>query len=510
MDVANLPPELQAMFAGAQVAKETNKFGPNVWDRIWPHRSACKPNAKGEHTVRPWDWTLEPGEVDARCVVAQLPTQILVHNVNFGWKESKGKTFFLREKVRCVSRTWVFDKKLAVWKMEGTGVACPFCKILGESRFKLIQVGGVLDIRAQRGEALRDESGQVLDNPPRMLLLESDASQQAISAGIRERVVRGRPAIGTIFVVSRGSDQNSARVGTTWLPDLDHDVPESEIKKIYFPIDVNFAFPVLDGKAKNQFDHKEVETIVHAILERHIFLCIKHKAAFTGNFVGFDEYAAREAGFNLDALAEQGEEDKEPEESPTKGLRVAIANLSTLAPQAPAPAVQTTTNTRPALTELKDKPVETPPEEEIDSKDIVDYTRAQLNELAKDWGIPIEPSATDDAVRTILLVSPSGFELSLEEANGVMGVVEGASEAPEAGEAAEAPEEAPEEKVDIEAVTKKLLDKTTPIATVIAAAEYYGVEPAVNDKKQVLRSATVERIVAKASGKGVNKKPWEA
>ena len=508
MDVANLPPELQAMFAGAQVAKETNKFGPNVWDRIWPHRCPTKPNAKGERTVRPFDWSLEAGEVDARCVIAQLPTQILVHNVNFGWKEHKGKTFFMREKVRCTARTWAFDKKLSVWKLEGTGTACPFCKILGETRFKLIQVGGVVDIRVQRGEALRDEAGQVIDNPPRMLLLESDASQQAISAGIRERVIRGRPAIGTIFVVSRGSDQNSARVGTTWLPDLDHDVPEAEIKKIYFPVDMNYAFPLLDGKAKNQFDHKEVETITHAIIERHIFMCIKHKDSFKGNFVGFDEYAAQEAGYNLDALAEQGEEDKEPEEPTTKGLKLAISNLSTLTAPAQAPPVQTTTNTRPALTELKDKPVETPPEEEIDPKDIVDYKREQLNELAKDWGIPSDPSATDDAVRTILLVSPSGFELSLEEANGVMGVMEPAAEAPEAEE--EAPEEAPEAKVDIEAVAKKLLDKTTPIAVVTEAAKYYGVEPAVNDKKQILRSATVERIVAKASGKGGKDKPWEA
>jgi hypothetical protein len=94
----------------------------------------------------------------------------------------------MREKVRCTARTWAFDKKLSVWKLEGTGTACPFCKILGETRFKLIQVGGVVDIRVQRGEALRDEAGQVIDNPPRMLLLESDASQQAISAGIRERV----------------------------------------------------------------------------------------------------------------------------------------------------------------------------------------------------------------------------------------------------------------------------------------------------------------------------------
>jgi hypothetical protein len=460
-DLSSLPLELQLVTGAAKDAADSQRRGPEVWAPIWAQRCPAKPYDDG---TRPkiFSWMVEPGEdPPAVCVIAQLPIPIVVHTVYYGRGTPKrgGGAYFLKEKVRCLGLTYGVDPETKVPKVLSTKQKCPLCALLGD-RWSIIQVGGVVDLRKQ-DEPFVDRRGIRYDQPPRLLILDSDSTQRAVSDGLKERFRRGSSPIGTVFKVMRGMEKNSARVGSNWVVQLDMNVTKAQINEIYYPVDLNMAYPLLDGKKDNAFPAKKHEEILTAIMQRHVSLCIKHEPG-----KGFDAHAAKLLGLKLDAVDEEGgEEEGEGEGTKNPSERkLGMINIDTISTSAstsiPSSTGGITAGKLPGLTDLGDKiedKEEEEEEEEVESKE--------------------EEAETETETET------------------------------EEGESEET------EEIDLEKLQKELLDKdATPISKVIEVAEEYGVKSIRDGKGKVKREATVKALIEylenedESGGKG---EPWK-
>lgn len=339
MDISSLPEELQLVMGAAKDSAETGQRGPEVWTPIWNQRNPVKPYDDGTR-FRVYEWRLEQGESNAMCVIAQLPLPIVVHTVNIGRGETKGRAYFRREKIRCLGLRYGIDSETKAPKVMPTGIPCLTCGLLGD-RWSIIQVGGVVDLRKQK-EPLVDQRGIRYDQPPRMLALDNDSSQRAVGDGLRERFLRGKPAIGTVFKVQRGMEQNSARIGTNWVAQLDLDTPADQIAEIYYPIDINMCYPLLDGKQDNVFKADKHEEMLLHILQRHVAMCVKHTPG-----KGFDAHAAKQLGLNVEASTASDDDAPALRDTPaSRGLSLIHVD------DTPSGGTETPT---PGLTDLGDK-----------------------------------------------------------------------------------------------------------------------------------------------------------
>jgi len=507
------------MAGGAEDAANQGSYGPDVWGRIWPHRSPSIPDEKGVR-AKTWEWTLNEGE-SGDCVLAEVPKPLAVHQIFFGWKETSKGSWFQKEYVRCLARKYVYDKKAKMSVQMPTGVACPFCQVLGEDRWRAIQVGGVVDMRDQ-DEPFIDANGTKIETPPRMLLLANDSSQKAVLMGLRERAARKKSLVGTVFHVARGAGRNTSRVGTNWIPDLDEEVPLKDIKQVYYPIDLDLAYPIFHEKAKHPFNKGEIKELLEHILERHCFLSIKHGHKVRKGFVGFDESGAIAFGIDVDALRDG--EDGEDAPSAEDGVNDA--------PQKRGLKIMSSPTAGPSLNDLSDKgdeDDETPEDEEgsdegsdeesdegmLDPEEFAKYGTKEINALAKEWGISLKGLGRSlDAKRLAVLTSSDGFDMSEGAAKGLLGIVDDDDE-PEGEEEGSEEEEGEEEgeSIDVEALAATLLSKDeTSIKEVRETAEKYGAEVARDSKGRVLRKKTVENIVELLGGEGDSggdAQPWD-
>jgi hypothetical protein len=514
MDPKNMPEELGMMAGGAQDAENQGSYGPDIWGRIWPNRSPSIPDDKGVR-AKTWEWTLDEGE-NGDCVLAEVPRPLAVHQVFFGWKETRKGSWFQKEYVRCLARKYVFDKKTNMSVQTPTKVSCPFCQVLGEDRWRAIQVGGVVDMRDQ-DEPFVDANGTQIETPPRMLLLANDSSQKAVLMGLRERAARKKALVGTIFHVARGVGKNTSRVGTNWIPDLDEEVSIKDIKQVYYPLDIDMAYPIFHEKAKHPFDAGEIKGLLDHMLERHCMLSLKHGPKVRKGFVGFDEHGAAAFGIDVDALrnAEDGEDPPSDEDG--------AGNT----PQRRGLRIMGSASDGPSLNDLQDKGEEGSEEPEgseeegseepegeegmLDPADVAKYNTKEINDLAKEWGISLKGLGRSvDAKRLAVLTSSDGFDLSDGEAKALLGIIEEEGE----GEGEEEGEEGEDEGIDVDALAVRLLDKDeTSITEVREAAEKHGSEIARDGKGRVLRKKTVENLVAHLgsgdSGSDGTAEPWE-
>jgi len=337
-DISSLPMELQLVTGAAKDSAESQQRGPEVWGPIWAERSPTKPYDDGTKP-KTYSWALKNGE-SGLCVIAQLPLPIVVHTVAIGRGTSKrGGKFYRREKVRCLGLKYGFDPDTKAPKVLSTGVKCPMCALLGD-RWSIIQVGGVIDLRPQN-EPMVDKRGITYHQPPRLLVLDSDSTQRAVSDGLKERHLRGLPVIGTVFKVQRGMEQNASRVGTNWVAQLDKTVEQDQIDTIYYPVDIDRCYPVLDGAADNVFPAKRHEELVTAIMQRHVSMYLKHDPG-----KGFDAHVAKELGLKLDDTAAADDEDDEDDAPASRGLGMISLEGNFSGP---------TETPTPGLTDLGDK-----------------------------------------------------------------------------------------------------------------------------------------------------------
>lgn len=514
MDPKNLPAELGMMFGGARDAGDQNRFGPDVWGRIWPLRSPTAVDDKG-HKVTTYSWKVDEGEDTALCCLAQLPVPIPTHQVCFGWNEGKGKgSYFKKERVRCLARAYKYDAEERVGKIVSTGKKCPFCLVLGAERWKAIQVGGVIDMRDQK-ELFVDALGNRMPNPPRALLLETDAAQKAVMQGLVERHARGKPLIGTIFKVARAAGKNTARVGTNWIPVLDEEVPEAQIRRIYTPIDLDMAYPALDGVSKSPFNPEEITSVVTHILERHVILCLRHGDKVSKTWRGFDEAGAKEFGIDVKKLSELASDDGDDGASAGGTDAPAERGLMMLAPQKTGePAADQPkglwglsdlgSDASAAAPPVQPSPsVEPPPAqeggegegegEEVTPQTVMDMDEKDLRLLLKDWDVPTPRKGGAVEMRRRLLTHKNGFSMAEADAANLLGSAPSGDEEGEEGEEGEG-----EPAIDIEALRTQLMDKgKTPIGDVVALAEKAQAAITRDGQGRPVRRPTVEAILEK-------------